>query len=882
MAAFLTTAQQNKLKSFYPEIKNWEFEKYTYGVSAGDIGETAYKKISTRGRKLLNSSQRLQLKTGRKQSRVNLTKDVQNKIANFKSAPGLSFNLEQDRRGDADRTPRIRVRIGKPKPGYTGGKSFTFDASPEGYEQAVKKHNELKKSVGKVLTPVEIAAVSNKVKTDYNNLKRAYADDLVKWVDANATNEKYQLKGGVDKLFKDAFKDFNQGKYKKIPETSARGSDAWLKKNLFVKDGKFQFTRNYELLEGFSTGGGGYGGQTNIFKQFLAYKLLDKNPNFTTTMQDLTDFYTGEKTKTDFTQKELSRLQKFASDNNIGGSSTLGKLLTARGFDFNNKIFEFTKFKTVYESLQEELKQPGLPEYRQNQIRTAMSRITRNSDTVLKQLKAEYPNLFKSQSMVLEHANPQAFTKTESFFPKNFRLKAQYAPSAFNQLKNINFDQEFVRLSSRYNNETNPIFKKDIKSNIEKLVKDFNNKTKVKGVGYLDDLDIQFGKDKIRVTDKAKLISDLTDKDTIQQVLKNTQHSNQYLKNYPDAKVRLNMTTKGSYPVRDLQLEVPTAREVSQNPNLTKFFIDAKANARAGGNICEFVQKKQSGGPVLTCVEAVDEALEKNPKKLAQDINKSNAGGAFNKLKNSSTKFLMALKENPNLLKGGLAGKIALGLGTVAAGVGAGALVKQFKSDDPSTYLTDKGQMEGMLIADVEQLGEGVEDNIFLDNQFKIEAAAAAGLTAPIAGKVYRTARGVGETGPLPDGVGRTRAALGLGKGVLGKGLWALGAPAVAIPSTIGYIAQDVRAGKDAEEIATNPLNYLGAAFMNPAVKALGKAGASRALLGIASLGLAGTAGAAALPVISIGAGLATLGTLGYQGYKLFTGRNRSDEDFFK
>jgi hypothetical protein len=141
--AFLTTAQQNKLKALYPEITNWDFERYTYGVSEGDVGLNTYKKISTRGRKLLNPSQRLQLKKGRKQSRVNLTSDVKNKIANFKSAPGLSFNLEQDRRGDADRTPRIRVRIGKPKPGYTGGKSFTFDASPEGYEQAVKKHNEL-------------------------------------------------------------------------------------------------------------------------------------------------------------------------------------------------------------------------------------------------------------------------------------------------------------------------------------------------------------------------------------------------------------------------------------------------------------------------------------------------------------------------------------------------------------------------------------------------------------------------------------------------------------------------------------------------------------------------------------------------------------------
>ena len=316
---------------------------------------------------------------------------------------------------------------------------------------------------------------------------------------------------------------------------------------------------------------------------------------------------------------------------------------------------------------------------------------------------------------------------------------------------------------------------------------------------------------------------------------------------------------------------------------MVELFKLAKADAAANGPICRIVGAKQSGGSTVSCVDAVDEALEKNPKKLAQDINKSDAGGAFNKIKNSSTKFLTAIKQNPNLLRGGLPGKIALGLGTIAAGVGAGALVKQFKSDDPSTYLTDKGQMEGMLIADVEQLGEGVEDNIFLDNQFKLEAAAAAGLTAPIAKKVFQTARGVGEAGPLPEGVGRTRAALGLSKGVLGKGLWALGAPAVAIPSTIGYIAQDIRAGKDAEEIATNPLNYLGAAFMNPAVKALGRAGASRGLLGIASLGLAGTAaGAVALPAISIGAGLATLGTLGYQGYKLFTGKNRSDEDFFR
>ena len=100
--------------------------------------------------------------------------------------------------------------------------------------------------------------------------------------------------------------------------------------------------------------------------------------------------------------------------------------------------------------------------------------------------------------------------------------------------------------------------------------------------------------------------------------------------------------------------------------------------------------------------------------------------------------------------------------------------------------------------------------------------------------------------------------------------------------TTVGYIARDIRTGKDAEEIATNPLNYLGAAFMNPGEKALGRAGASRGLLGIASHDLAGTAAAPLLAPLSIGAGLAALGTLGYPGYKAVTGKNRSDEEFFR
>ena len=379
------------------------------------------------------------VKLGRPLSEVDLTEDLLTKIKNFKPIPGIGFSLEFDNRSDSNRAAKIRVRLRNPKPGYTGKTTFSFNATPAGYRQALNIVEEIKPVVAKVKTSKETGQIANKLKTDYTNLKKTYTDDLVNWIKTNAKDEKYKTKGGADKLSKDAFKEFNKGKYIEMPKTGATGSDAWLKNNLFIKDGKFQLPRNYELLKGFSTGGGGYSGQTNILKQFTAYQLLDKNPNFTNMMQDLTDFYTGEKTKTDFSQPEFIRIQKFASDNNIGGSSTLGKFLTTAGFNFNNKIFEFTEFKTVYQQLATELQQPGVADYRKEQIKTAMQRISRNTGTVLKQLKTEYPNLFRSQSMVLEHANPQAFAKTESFFPKNFRLKAQYAPSAFNQLKKYKF-----------------------------------------------------------------------------------------------------------------------------------------------------------------------------------------------------------------------------------------------------------------------------------------------------------------------------------------------------------------------------------------------------------------------------------------------------------
>ena len=766
----------------------------------------------------------------------NLTKELLQKIREFKNVPGLALSLEQDSR--PGRGPRLRVRLRIPKKGYTGKTDFTFNATPEGFKQAKQKFNELKPSIGKVQTLKEIGVMANKTVQDYNDLKKTYTDDVIKWVNKNAANEKYQLKGGVNNLFKDAFKEFNKGKYIAVPKAGATGINKRLKNILFIKNGKFQFPSNYELLPGFNTEGRTFAQSSDMFKQLLSYQLLKKNPNFTNTMEDLTDFYTGKKARTDFTQKELIRLQNFASDNNIGKTSLIGKLLATEGFDFNNKIYEFSKFKTVYSALAAELKQPDVPEYRQNQIRTAMSRINRNSDTVLKQLKAEYPNLFKSQIMVLEHTNPQAFAKTESFFPKNFRLKAQYAPSAFNALKNINFDQDFVKLSSRYNNEKNPVFKKDIKNKIEKLVNKFNNETKVKGVGYLDDLDIQYGKDKIRVTDKSKLISDITDQDTILQVLKNTAHSNQYLKNYPDATVPINPSARGTYRVKDLQLEVPTAREVSQNPNITKFFSDAREDAIQNGPICKVVGKFNKGGSAISCVDAVEDAIQNNPQKLAQDASK------IGKFKQAATGFL-------NFLKG--PGPKTFGIGA-AVGTTVG-LVKLFKNDDPTTYLSNEDQQKNMLVDMATQpISIDTERPAILDYQLPALGVSLAASTAAVAPSTIKASksRALGIERKKPTGPVKT------GLRVLGRGLGVAASPALLAPFAAGDIASQIAEGDSPTDIATNPFNYLYPAFADQTPKLtrglpsvarnIARLGLSRAALtGLSRLGIGGFAAASAI-----------------------------------
>ena len=241
--------------------------------------------------------------------------------------------------------------------------------------------------------------------------------------------------------------------------------------------------------------------------------------------------------------------------------------------------------------------------------------------------------------------------------------------------------------------------------------------------------------------------------------------------------------------------------------------------------ICKIVSKRKADGGRIAfangsnCAIEVGEAFDKNPKGFAQEVNKlPEEAGAFNKVKNAASKFLSVAK------KGGRFGAFA------AAGAAAAGLVKEFRNDDPSTYLSNENQQKNMLIDMITQPVSPLLEQpstAFGDAQLPAIGAVTAAGMVPGGAELYRQRTGAGSMkrplgGPRLDAEGAKilknrvspfRAALGPLSGVLGKGLAATGTPLGMLALEPLYIGQQIADGDSAGEIATNPLNYLGPAF---------------------------------------------------------------------
>ena len=102
------------------------------------------------------------------------------------------------------------------------------------------------------------------------------------------------------------------------------------------------------------------------------------------------------------------------------------------------------------------------------------------------------------------------------------------------------------------------------------------------------------------------------------------------------------------------------------------------------------------------------------------------------------------------------------------------------------------------------------------DNPLKVTAGTSLAFAAEEIPGAYRTARGVGETGPLPTGRGKIRSALGI-SGALKPVLTTIGTPAMATLFEAPFAAKRLEEGESATDILTDPPGpTLGVAFMEP------------------------------------------------------------------
>ena len=159
-----------------------------------------------------------------------------------------------------------------------------------------------------------------------------------------------------------------------------------------------------------------------------------------------------------------------------------------------------------------------------------------------------------------------------------------------------------------------------------------------------------------------------------------------------------------------------------------------------------------------------------------------------------------------------------------ADGIG---LVKEFRNDDSSTYLSNEGQQKSMLIdmlvKPIVSPTAATEESSALNQQLPVVGAATVAGAASGGKELFKDRTGVRPNskfvGPLKKGVSKTRAALGPVKGVLGKGLATSLMPAALLPVAAMDLTNQVREGDSTLDIATNPMNYLGPAFSGSLVK---------------------------------------------------------------
>ena len=382
----------------------------------------------------------------------------------------------------------------------------------------------------------------NEIRQAYTKSKIGFTDELIKWLDTNASNAKYDT---PEKLINGAKKVFNQPKYTEAPNKVEKN------KVFFSKDKGFVIPREYEF----------YGAKVDsrnpdkVQKDMAMISLLKSdNPAFKGKKDTLMKFFNRDpdSPKPDLSKEEDSFLKNFSKNfikSGAGGAGTVKdvdkgsvilRYLKNEGANFDNKLNDWNEIRRLQTDIQKELQLTDLSPNRINFLNKSLAAVKDKQRNVSEALRKEYPNLFTgkegdiSGALVQEHKIARALGDKrlkgeagKSFIPSTYLARAEFTPAFFNLQKLKDFDTPFMSLVEKYNKAPTKESKLAVKEQIETLKNTFNKNSG----GYLNDVDINYGTKTVKIKDKTPEIYKTSKEDTYAQILKNVKHSNTYFKN---------------------------------------------------------------------------------------------------------------------------------------------------------------------------------------------------------------------------------------------------------------------------------------------------------------------------------------------------------------
>ena len=375
----------------------------------------------------------------------------------------------------------------------------------------------------------------NLIREQYTKAKLGFTNELINWLETNASNPKYK---SPEQLLQAAEKAFDQPMYTQVPAKVEKA------KAFFNKERGFLLPRQYEF----------YGKNIESknpkkpLKDMAMIALLKSdNPTFVGKKDTLLKYFARDpkSPKPELTKEESKFLNMFSKEYIKGGAGGAGikggqetgsimfRYLKNEGANFENKLNEWNQIRRLETDIKKELELGDLTQNRINFLTKTLRATQDKRKNISEKLRKEYPDLLSgktgdvSGSLVQEHKIARAIgEKSASYIPSTYLAKAEFTPAAFNLEKLKYFDTPLMKYIDQYNN-AKPSERTEIIKQIKNLKKDFNLKTG----GYLDDVDIQFGIKTVKLKDKTPFVFETSPEETYSQILKNIKHSNTYFKN---------------------------------------------------------------------------------------------------------------------------------------------------------------------------------------------------------------------------------------------------------------------------------------------------------------------------------------------------------------